>query len=244
MARNPLARTADSAATAPGPRSAARLARTDAVAVIGLGRFGRALALELVAAGVDVLGIDDDEDLVQSLHGRLTHVVRADCTREDAMRQLAVPDFDTVVVGIGSNLEASILTASLVVGFGVDDIWAKATSEAHARILSQLGVHHVVRPENDMGRRVAHLVHGAMKDYIDFEGDFAMVTIGPPAELLGRPLGQTGLRKRHGVTIVAVRVGGEAWTHATAETVLEAGDTVIAAGSVKATERFSRLARA
>ena len=242
MARNPLARTTSSASVAPGPR-AARLAQADSVAVIGLGRFGRALALELVASGVDVLGIDDDEDLVQSLHGQLTHVVRADCTREDALRQLAVPDFDTVVVGIGSNLEASILTTSLVLGLGVPDLWAKATSEAHARILTQLGVHHVVRSENDMGRRVAHLVHGAMKDYIYFEGDFAMVTIEPPTELLGRPLGETGLRKRHGVTIVAVRVGGRAWTHATSETVLSRGDTVIAAGSVKATERFSRLAR-
>ncbi|SDQ50705.1 TrkA family potassium uptake protein [Quadrisphaera sp. DSM 44207] len=225
------------------PRSAHRLAEADSVVVIGLGRFGRSLALQLVDSGAEVLGIDEDEDLVQSLHGQLTHVVRADSTREEALQQLAVQDFDRAVVGIGNDVEASILTASLLMEFGVPQVWAKATSEAHGRILHQIGVHHVVHPESEMGRRVAHLVRGSMLDYVEVGQGFAMVTTSPPAEIVGRPLGQTGLRQRHGVTVVAVRHAGDGWTHAGTDTVLAPADTIIVAGPVRDAERFSLLRR-
>ena len=142
-----------------------RIAAADSVAVIGLGRFGRALALELMAGGTEVLGIDGNEDIVQSLNGQLTHVVMADSTREDALRQLSVPEFDRVVVAIGSDIQSSILTTSLLMRLGVQQLWAKAVSDAHGLILEQFGVPHVVYPEKDMGRRVAHLVRGAMQDY-------------------------------------------------------------------------------
>ncbi len=162
--------------------------RNNAVVVIGLGRFGRALALELVDEETEVLGIDEDPEVVQLLSGSLTHVVRADSTKEAVLRQLAVHEFDRAVVAIGTDLEASILTASLLVSFGIQDVWAKAISEAHGRILSQLGVQHVVYPEHDMGQRVAHLVRGRMLDYIEFEDDFAMVKTTPPAEIVGQRL--------------------------------------------------------
>ena len=102
------------------PRSTARatrIAEADAVVVIGLGRFGTSLALELMAAGTEVLGIDSDEEIVQSLNGRLTHVVRTDSTNEEALRQLAVHEFDRAVVAIGSDIQASILTTSLLIRF-------------------------------------------------------------------------------------------------------------------------------
>jgi trk system potassium uptake protein TrkA len=218
-----------------------RLAAADSVAVIGLGRFGTALALELMAAGTEVLGIDGDEDIVQSLNGRLTQVVRADSTKEEALRQLGVHEFDRAVVGIGTDIEASILTGSLLVNFKVPNVWAKAISEPHGRILDQIGVHHVVYPEHDMGRRVAHLVRGAMLDYIQFEDDFAMVKTVTPVELVGRRLGDTGMRARHDVTIVAVHRKGEGFTYATADTVLDEGDTVIVAGRTASAERFAQL---
>jgi len=217
-------------------------AEDSSVVVLGLGRFGRALALQLVEDGREVLGIDSDEGVVQSLHGVLTHVVRADCTSEDALRQLAVPDFDRAVVGIGTHVEASILTASTLLDFGITEIWAKAVTEPHARILSRLGVPHVVRPETEMGRRVAHLVGGSMQDFIEVGPDFAMVTTTAPSELVGRPLGQTGLRQKHEVTVVAVCRQGGGWTYATAETVLAPHDSVIVAGQVRAAERFAALA--
>lgn len=95
------------------------------VVVIGLGRFGKSLALELVAEGTEVLGVDDNPKTVQNLAGRLTHVVEADSTNEEALRQLSVHEFDRAVVGIGSNIEASILTASILVNFGIRSIWAR-----------------------------------------------------------------------------------------------------------------------
>jgi trk system potassium uptake protein TrkA len=211
------------------------------VVVIGLGRFGRALALELVDEDTEVLGIDENAEVVQAVSGSLTHAVRADSTKEDALRQLGVHEFDRAVVAIGSDLEASILTASLLISFGIENVWAKAISKAHGRILDQLGVHHVVYPEHDMGQRVAHLVRGRMLDYIEFEDDFAMVKTNPPADIIGLPLSNSAVRSRFGITVVAIKRPGEGFTYATPETVVEADDTIIVAGRTRATERFSEL---
>jgi trk system potassium uptake protein len=215
--------------------------RTDAVVVIGLGRFGESVALELMEQNIDVLGIDGDIRLVDALSGRLTQVVSADSTNEEALRQLSVHEFDRAVIAIGSNIESSILTTSVVLGFGVPHVWAKAISHAHARILSQIGAHHVVRPEHDMGKRVAHLVGGRMLEYIEFEDGFAMAKTNPPARLLGHPLGRTGVRTEHGVTVVAIKRSGQDFTYATAETVIEPGDTIIVSGHTTEVEKFSEL---
>lgn len=223
MARNPLRHSADASG----------------VAVLGLGRFGKSLALELESQGTEVLGIDVDRKIVESLSGRLTHVVEADTTNEEAMRQLGVHELRRVVVGAGSDLESSILTSSVVVGFGVANVWAKAISHAHARILEQVGVHHVVRPEHDMGRRVAHLVRGRMLDYIELDDGYAFVKTAPPSEILGVPLGQSRVRTAYGVTVVGIKRRGESFTYATPETVVERGDVVIVSGPRDEVERFT-----
>jgi trk system potassium uptake protein TrkA len=212
------------------------------VAVIGLGRFGKSLALELVEEGVEVLGIDGDHKVVQSLAGRLTHIVEADTTDEEAMKQLSVHEFDRAVIGIGTDLESSILSASVLLKLGVPSIWAKAVSESHARILTQIGVHHVVRPEHDMGKRVAHLVRGRMLDYIEFDDGFAIVKTRPPRSLCGLPLDQSRPRSRHGITIVGVKRAGQDFTHATPDTVVEEDDLIIVSGPQRKVERFSELA--
>ena len=212
------------------------------VVVLGLGRFGKSLALELMAQGTEVLGIDADEAVVQRVANRLTHAAVADTTDEEALRQLSVADFDRAVVGIGSDLEASLLTASALINMGVTNVWAKAISNAHAKILSQIGVHHVVRPEHNMGKRVAHLVRGRMLDYIEFDDGFAMVKTSPPAFLAGKRLGDTTLRSQHRVTVVAVKRAGEGFTYATADTTIRPGDTIIVSGQIRDAERFSELA--
>jgi trk system potassium uptake protein TrkA len=221
------------------PKSGEAAAVAETVAVIGLGRFGAALALELEEAGTEVLGIDNDEDVVQSYNGLLTHVVRADTTKEEALRQLSLPEFDRVVVGIGADLEASILTTSILLRFERPTIWAKAISEAHAQILSQLGVERVIRPEHDMGKRVAHLVRGTMLDYVEFEDNFAMVKTRPPREYWNRELGTTGLREKYGVTVVAVKRKGGEWDYTTTQTTLYDDDEIIVAGPTAKAEFFS-----
>ncbi|GGO70822.1 potassium channel family protein [Nocardioides deserti] len=211
------------------------------VAVLGLGRFGRSLALELASDDVEVLGVDADPRIVQSLAGRLTHVVESDTTDEDAMRQLGIADLDIVVVGVGNDLESSILTASVAINLGVPDVWAKAISGAHARILSQIGVHHVVRPEHDMGRRVAHLVRGGMAEYIEFDDGYAFAKTTPPPALLNRSLAGYGVRQQYGVTVVGVKSADGEFTYATASTVLRSGDHIIVSGPRDRVEAFSRL---
>ena len=219
-----------------------RVAQADSVAVIGLGRFGGSLALELEAQGTEVLGIDSSEEIVQSYNGRLTHVVRADSTREEVPRQLSVHEFDRAVVGIGSDLEASILTTSRLLTFKKPQIWAKAISEPHAEILGQLGVEHVIRPEHDMGKRVAHLVRGSILDYVEFEDDFVMIRTQPPSEAQDRPLGVLGLRDKYGITIVAVKRPAGTWQHTTAQTILYDEDQIIVQGPKNLAEGFSTLA--
>ncbi len=218
-----------------------RIAEADSVAVIGLGRFGSALALELMANGTEVLGIDGNEEIVQSHDGLLTHVVRADSTKEETLRQLAVPDFDRVVVAIGGDIQASILTASLLRKLGIPSIWAKAVSDPHGEILNQLGVHHIVYPEKDMGTRVAHLVRGAMQDYIEVGENFALVKTTPPRAILGAPLGASKVRATYGITVTAFHRPGDGWTYTTVDTVLEEGDVILIAGRPDRVEAFSQL---
>ena len=211
------------------------------VAVIGLGRFGKSLALELVKEGVEVLGIDGDHRVVQSLAGRLTHVVEADSTDEEAMRQVSLQDFDRAVIAIGTDLESSILSASVALKLGVPNIWAKAVSESHARILAQIGAHHVVRPEHDMGKRVAHLVRGRMLDYIEFDDGFAIVKTKAPRCVQGVTLGESRPRSKYGITIVGVKRTGQDFTHATPDTLIDENDLIIVSGPQDKVERFSEL---
>lgn len=207
-------------------------------AVIGLGRFGAALALELERSGTEVLGIDIDATAVSTMTGQLTQVVAADAAQEDTAQDLGLPDFDRVVIAIGSDIVASCLTASIALGHGVD-VWAKAISQPHARILTKLGVEHVVFPEQDMGQRVAHLVRGGVLDYVQFDDDYAMVTIPTPADLAGTSLARADTRARHGVSVVAATDASGRFTHATAETVPHPGGRLIVAGTVRQVERMS-----
>ncbi|MGI5499794.1 potassium channel family protein [Lentzea sp. CA-135723] len=209
------------------------------VVVLGLGRFGSSLALELVAQGVEVMAIDSDPKLVQRHADDVTHAVVADTTDAEVMRQLGVDEFQRAVVGIGTDLEASILTTAVLVDFEIPNIWAKAISREHGRILERIGAHHVVLPEHEMGERVAHVVTGKMLDYIEFEDDYAMMKALPPHEAIGKPLGQSKLRGKYGVTVVGVKRPGEGFTYATAETVIERGDVLIIAGKVTDVERLA-----
>lgn len=215
--------------------------RTNRVVVIGLGRFGASLARELVRLGCEVLGIDSNLRLVQQYSDELTHAAVADATDAEALRQLSVHEFPRAVVAIGTDLEASILTTSLLVDFDISNIWAKAISGRHGKILSRIGAHHVVFPEYDMGERVAHLVSGRMLDYIEFEDGYALVKTLAPAEAIDRPLSDSQLRSKHGVTVVAIKRPGEGFTYADHDTVVHKGDILIVAGKTPLAERFADL---
>lgn len=213
-------------------------ALTERVVVIGLGRFGESVAMELMAAGADVLGIERNEDIVQRLNGRLTHVVQADATQEEVLRQLAVHEAEVVVVAIGDSIEASLLTASLVLSLGVPQVWAKAVSDAHGRILEQIGVHHVVHPERSIGKRVAHQLRARLQDYIELGGGYALVRTHPPVAVVGKPIRELHVRSKFGVTIIASKHGGSDWADVTGDTVLSSDDEILLTGPIDKAERF------
>lgn len=218
-----------------------RVATDQRVAVIGLGRFGFSLANELMHRGWDVLGIDTDARLVQKYSDLLTHAVVADSTDPDVLNQLGVHEFTSAVVGIGTDIEASILVSSNLLEVGVPNIWAKAISRQHGKILERLGVHHVVLPEHEMGERVAHLVTGRMLDFIEFDDDYALVKTVAPGLATGQSLGRSRVRSQYGVTVVGIKRPGEDFTYATAETVVEKGDIIVVTGKTQAVEAFTEL---
>lgn len=211
--------------------------------MIGLGRFGRSVAAELMRRGWDVLGLDADAGVVQKVGEELTQAAAADCTDPAALGQLGVGGFSRVVVGMGTDLEASILTTSNLVDAGVAAIWARAATRQHGQILERIGAHHVVLPEHDMGERVAHLVTGRMLDFIAFDSDYALIKTLAPKVVGGIPLGESRVRSTYGVTVVGIKRPGADFTHATAETVVHPGDVIIVTGKTRAVEMFAELDR-
>lgn len=209
------------------------------ILVIGLGRFGSALAHSLVDMNFEVLGVDADEAIVQAHAETLTHVLQADTTDLSVLRRIGAADVDTAVVCIGSGVEASVLTVAALVDVGVENIWAKAITEAHGRILQRVGAHHVVFPEAEMGNRVAHLVTGDVLEYVALDEDFVLAEMTAPPQLTGVPLGQSGLRDEYRVTVVCVKPAGEAFTYADRETVLQQNDLIVVAGHREHVERFA-----
>lgn len=210
------------------------------IAVIGLGRFGKSVARSLSHLGHEVLGIDVSETVVQSLSEELTHVVEADSTDTVTLRRLGLSEVDHAVVGIG-DVEASALTVVALTDLGVRDIWAKAISPNHGRILERMGAAHVIYPEAAMGERVAHLVTGKMIDFIEFEDGYAIVKTRVPRQLAGKSLAETDVRKSFGITVVAVKRPREEMLSATPETVVQLSDLLVVSGPTEAVERFAAL---
>jgi trk system potassium uptake protein TrkA len=211
------------------------------VLVIGLGRFGAGAAGQLDRLGREVLAVDESLALVQKWSERVTHAVQADARSIEALRQLGAQDFSVAVVAVGSSIEASVLITANLVDLGIPQIWAKAISQSHGKILSRIGANHVIYPEAEAGERVAHLVSGRMLDFIEFDDDFAMVKMYPPKSIRGVPLSETDIRKKFGVTVVGVKAPGNEFTYATADTVISNHDLIIVSGNSGAIERFSAL---
>jgi trk system potassium uptake protein TrkA len=211
------------------------------VVVIGLGRFGSSLASTLTDMGHEVLGLDADADRVQQHAGLLTHVAQADTTNEQTLRQLGVGDAVTAVVAIGADVEASVLTTGALVDLGVPNIWAKALTKPHGRILERVGAHHVVFPEADMGARVARLVTGALIEYFALDDDFVLVETRVPKNLAGMKLGDTDLRATYKVTVVCIKPEGQAFTYAESATLLGEHDLIVVAGHRGDIERFAEV---
>ncbi|ALS23457.1 MULTISPECIES: potassium channel family protein [Paenibacillus] len=208
-------------------------------AVIGLGRFGSSLAEELLKLGYEVLGIDVDEEAVEEMSDKLTHVVVADSTEEEVIRSLGIRNFDCVVVAIGNDIQASILTAILLKDIGVKTVVAKALSELHGKVLNKIGVDRVIYPERDMGIRVAHqLVSPNLLDYIELSNDYTIAELAVPKRLAGRTLKELDPRARYGCSVVAINRKNGVIIAPTAEDTFEERDVMVVIGTNEQIETF------
>ena len=211
------------------------------VMVIGLGRFGGAVARTLERMGHEVLGADTDPRPVQEFAPDLTKVVEADCTEMATLERLGIADFEAAVVAIGTDIEASVLTVLALSDLGLKNIWAKATNEKHARILERTGAHHVVFPEQRMGERVAHLLNERLLDFISFGDEFAIARLAAPEPIVGLPLVTSACRRKYDVTVVGVKREGEDFIHAVPDTIIFPHDELVVSGRIKDIERFSAI---
>ncbi len=209
------------------------------VLVIGLGRFGSALADTLDNLDIEVLAVERDPDVVERWSKRLP-VVEADASDPRALDQLGARDFSSAVVGVGTSLEASVLITGNLVDIGIPEIWAKAISTEHARILTRIGAHHVVLPETESGRRVAHIVGGRMLDYIEIEDGFTVVKMRPPQETHGFTLQELDLQEAYGVHVIGVKSPGVDFEYATSETRVHRDDLLVLTGDSELLDRFAQ----
>ncbi|GIP23981.1 TrkA family potassium uptake protein [Paenibacillus sp. J22TS3] len=177
-------------------------------AVIGMGRFGFSVANSLSSMGFDVLAIDSDEQRTQAVSHIVTHAVTADSTEEEALRALGVRNFDVVVVAIGENIQASILTTLILKDLGGPVIVVKAKNELHGKVLQKIGADKVIYPERDMGQRVAHhLVSPNILDYIELSDDYSILEIKVNSAMRGKNLIELNLRARFGCNVMAIKNG-------------------------------------
>jgi trk system potassium uptake protein TrkA len=218
-----------------------RIPHNAPVLIIGLGRFGAATAGQLARLDREVLVIDDNLALVQKWSERVTHAVQADARSIDALRQIGAQDFSIAVVAVGSSIEASVLITANLVDLKIPQIWAKAISQSHGKILTRIGANHVIYPEAEAGERVAHLVSGRMLDFIEFDDDFAIVKMYPPKPIRGLSLAESAVRRKYGITVVGVKSPGKEFTYATPDTVVSNHDLVIVSGNSADIEKFSAL---
>jgi trk system potassium uptake protein TrkA len=213
--------------------------------VIGLGRFGSAMAMTLMELGHDVIGVDGDEARVQQLADVITHALQIDATDEKALRAAGIQDVDVAVVSIGENIESSLLVVMQLRELGIDTIVAKAVTPLHGRILEKLGVSRVIFPEREMAIRVAHsLVMPNVIDYIELSRDFSIVEVPAPDAFVGRTLKQLELRPRLGLTLIAIKRRGDGGGGIVTN-IAPAADETIRAGDVLAllgsNERLNQL---
>lgn len=212
--------------------------------IIGLGRFGSSLGRELVELGVEVLGVDRDEEKVQEMSHILTHTVVADATEEESLRSIGVRNFDCGVVAIGDDIQASILATILLKEFGVKQVVAKAVSDLRGRVLERLGVDRIIYPERDMGIRVAHqLVSPNLLDYIELSPTYTIAELTVPECLTGKSLAQVNPRGKYGCSVVAINKPQGIIIAPTADDRLEKKDVLVVIGTNEQIEEFQAAIR-
>lgn len=210
-------------------------------AVIGLGRFGGSICEELSMEGMKVLVIDINEQKINEYKNIASHAVIADSTDESALKAIGIKNIDHVIVAIGDNIQASILTTVILVELGVKRITVKAQNDYHEKILNKIGAHVVVHPERDMGRRLAHsLISSNILDYLELSDDHSIVEVKAGKRMLNKTLIELNIRARFGCNVVAIKSGKDMYVSPIADYVIKENDILIVIGADKDISKFER----
>lgn len=210
--------------------------------VIGLGRFGAAMARELCCQGVEVLALDVRSELVQLVAGDVTHAVVGDGQDKEVLRALGAGNFDCAVVAIGNNLAASVLTVMNLQELGVPYIVCKAHDDTHRRVLERLGVNKVLIPEVEHAKRFSRsLVRHNVLDYIELSEEYGILDIPAPKSWIGKSIKELNIRVKLGVNIIAVESGKKTNVSPHADYVIQEGDMMVVLGDNYALEAVQKL---
>jgi trk system potassium uptake protein TrkA len=191
-------------------------------AVFGLGRFGYAIAKELSESGAEVLAVDLDESVVNAAAKDIPLCKCADVTDGEVLSRLGIANFDTVIIAMADNLEASVLAVTLCKEAGVKNVIVKCASEMHRKILTRVGADKVVFPENESGVRMAkNLLSSGFVDIIELSRGVSMVELDVKPEWMGKNILELNLRKKYAINIVAIRKGKAVDTNIRPDTVLD-----------------------
>lgn len=217
-------------------------------AVIGLGRFGWSVAKTLSEKGHQVLAIDKNEDLVQGASDFVTEAVQADSTDEKALKAVGIMNVDVAIIGIGMNLEASVLTALILKELGIQHIVARAVTDEHGKVLERVGATKVVFLERDMGIKVANsLISPSVLEHIELSPEFSIMETVPPKEFVGKSIRDLDVRAKYGLNIIGVRKTEptregvcELNVAPKADYIIKQGDIFVIIGSNENLEKFKK----
>lgn len=212
-------------------------------AVIGCGRFGGSVARTLHGLGHEVLAIDLSEDIIREIADEVTYAVQADVMDESVLTELGLSNFDVVVVGIGTDIEASIMATLVVKELGVKRIIAKALSDLHGKVLTKIGADSIVFPERDMGARVAHnLTSKSVLDFIELSPEHSILEIKTLKKWENHTLAELKISKKYGINIITIKRGDDLIVSPTGDEVIKQDDVLVVIGNIENIKRLEHNA--
>jgi trk system potassium uptake protein len=211
-------------------------------AVIGLGRFGTSIASKLYEAGQEVMGIDIDEERIEDGKLSLTHAVVLDSTEEESLKSVGIRNFDYVIVAIGDDMQASILTVLALKEMGVEKVIAKALNKRHGQLLEKVGADWVVHPERDMGERVAHqLLTPNVLNYIELSKEYNIEEIMIHSGMIRKNLRELDLRAKYNLTAIAIVNTENIIISPSPDQILQEGDKLVILGHRDNINEFANI---
>ncbi|GEM03639.1 ktr system potassium uptake protein C [Halolactibacillus miurensis] len=212
------------------------------LAVIGLGQFGRGVTDTLIKQGHDVLVIDKKERLVSDYQAIATHAVVADTTEENRLKSLGLTNFDYVIVAIGEDIQASILTTLILKDMGVKNVWVKAINKNHSKILSRIGADYIIQPEKDIAKRLVNqLLHNHIMDFIELSDDHSIVEVKVSDRLVNRSIEAIDLRGLYGLSLIGIRHNGKVDINPSPYYLMQPKDVLIILGRNRSIQKFKKV---